>query len=858
MTLARQSRTAVARRRTCCWVLIALLTAFKASSEPLQPLADAIPPQSLAGAIDRFAQVTGLQVIYFTDVARGRMSQGAPAGLVPAEALSRLLYGSGLRAEFLNERTVRIVAVPALQPKTTIEPGATGNDTASVALEEVVVSAMLRNQAASQVPISMGVWTDDTLVTSGIKDVSALAALTPGVEFDYFPDVSADIETNISIRGVNAKDGSTTAIYVNDTPLAHDRASAFGRAYPVTFDLERVEVLRGPQGVMMGEGAEGGAVRFISTPPSVTTSSSFVRGEVSSTERGDPSYEMGGVLGGPLLQDTVGFRLSAWTRHDGGYVDRVNPFDGSAVDENSNRVRTNLVRAALLIAPTAALQITPSIDYQSIHLNDSSAFYTYLSNPSQGILNNGKLLQQWEDDDHRLMSIKAAWSLSEGDTFSSVSSQFHRQADALNDSTNNSYRGFPNPLGPEYPMSYADAVGTVLSLDQDTFAQQFLYSSARPNARVAWSAGADYLHSHYREKQPLSTTALQDDGNLTDRSTHIDRGITQLAGYGQMDLSIRNRWTAVLGLRIERQSFDSTQDIYYRDTSFPGQPVPDTTRIQGHSTLVAPRVGLSLQADNDGLYYATIAKGFRAGGPNAYSAVSCPIATPTTYRPDYDWSFELGAKNRLLGGRVRTDVSVYHIMWHDLQIQIPLPGCWFGVTDNEGAARINGFDLGVEAVLTDHIKARLLAAYTDSRYSNDVFLGDHYAVAKGDSVGSLPVVIAPWNISASVEYQFNLATGSTARLRAEDSFQSRNPGPFSNGNPMDVSYDPTRRPNPSINVLNIRATLSKSRVELALFVNNVLDSEPTLFLRNRVAGNTLFYATTLRPRTAGLTGTYSF
>ena len=587
------------------WPMALLLLCARLSA---QALSEEIPPQSLAGALDSFAQSTGVQVIYFTDLARAHTSKGAPAGLAPAAALTRLLEGSGLHAEFLNEHTVRIVADPVRPTKAVIEVSRKPDDTGPVTLEEVVVSAALRNQTASQVPISMGVWTDDMLVAYGVKDITALAALTPGVEFDYFPDVSADIETNISIRGVNAKDGSTTAIYHNDTPLPHDRASAFGRAYPVTFDLERVEVLRGPQGVTMGEGAEGGGVRFIDSPPSATVSSRFVRSEVSFTARGDPSYEMGTVLGGPLVQDTVGFRVSAWTRQDGGYVDRVNPFDGSMVDANSNWARTSILRAAFVFAPTTAVQITPSIDYQSTHLHDSSAFYTYLSDPSQGVLQNGKLLEQWEDDEHRLISIKAAWLLGEGATFSSVTSQFHRLADALNDGTNNKYRGFDNPLGPEYPLSYADAVGSMLSLDQDTVAQQFLYSNARPNARVAWSAGADYVHSHYREVQPLSTTALQDDGNLTDSSTHNDRGVTQLAGYGQMDLSLRNRWTAAVGLRIERQSFDSTQDLYYG-----GQTVPETTHIEGNSTLVAPRVGLSLQADNDSLYYATIAKGYRGG-----------------------------------------------------------------------------------------------------------------------------------------------------------------------------------------------------------------------------------------------------
>ena len=126
------------------------------------------------------------------------------------------------------------------------------------------------------------------------------------------------------------------------------------------------------------------------------------------------------------------------------------------------------------------------------------------------------------------------------------------------------------------------------------------------------------------------------------------------------------------------------------------------------------------------------------------------------------------------------------------------------------------------------------------------------------SVGSLPLVVAPWNITASAEYQFNLAMGSMTRLQIEDVFQSRNPGPFSTDNPIDVSCDPARRPNPLVNVLNIRATLNQSRVELTMFINNVLDSQPTLFSRNRASGDTLFYATTLRARTAGLSGTYSF
>lgn len=166
------------------------------------------------------------------------------------------------------------------------------------------------------------------MAVARIKDVASLASLTPGVEFDSYPDYGAGLETNIAVRGVNARDGSTTAIYVNDTPLPNDRLSSFGRAFPLTFDLDRIEVLRGPQGVLLGEGAEGGAVRFVTVRPSLTEFSGFTRSEYSTTARGAPSYEAGAAVGGPLVTNALAFRLSAWSGHDGGYVDRVDPFTG--------------------------------------------------------------------------------------------------------------------------------------------------------------------------------------------------------------------------------------------------------------------------------------------------------------------------------------------------------------------------------------------------------------------------------------------------------------------------------------------------------------------------------------------------
>ena len=198
------------------WALAVMLGVTRVCAQSLSLLSEPVPPQSLAGAIDSYAQLTGLQIIYFSDIVRGQVSKGVPAGLAPAAALTRLLDGSGLSFEFLNEHAVRIVAAP-VQPKAqTAVPIERIPSMLPTTLEEVVVTATRRSEYASQVPISMGVWTQDDMTSSGVKDIAGLADLTPGVEFDSYPDYGPGIETNIAIRGINARVAQSGVIRVGD------------------------------------------------------------------------------------------------------------------------------------------------------------------------------------------------------------------------------------------------------------------------------------------------------------------------------------------------------------------------------------------------------------------------------------------------------------------------------------------------------------------------------------------------------------------------------------------------------------------------------------------------------------------
>src|SRR2546429_3239763 len=246
-----------------------------------------------------------------------------------------------------------------------------GSEASAGPLQEVIVTATRRAESLSKVPISVTALTQESLDERGVKDFSEVARFTPGVNFDNSGT------NNISIRGISGSGGAgTTGIYLDDTPIQM-RALAFNpdEALPKSFDIERVEVLRGPQGTLFGAGSEGGTVRYITTQPSLSKSSVYSRAEFSSTQGGDPSYEAGVAVGGPVIEGKFGARLSVWYRKDGGWIDRIDPVTLATVDKNANHDETVLVRLAGLWAPSEHWSITPSLYYQDRARNDISTYW---------------------------------------------------------------------------------------------------------------------------------------------------------------------------------------------------------------------------------------------------------------------------------------------------------------------------------------------------------------------------------------------------------------------------------------------------------------------------------------------------
>src|SRR5579863_3063109 len=237
--------------------------------------------------------------------------------------------GTNLRT-WLRAGGLCIAALATAQAQAQSPPtdSTSATETGHGALQEVTVTATRREESLSKVPISVTALTQADMDDRGIKDFQDIVRFTPGVNID-------NSGTNaISIRGISSSGGAgTTGIYIDDTPIQM-RSLGFNPddTLPKTFDLDRVEVLRGPQGTLFGSGSEGGTVRYLLTQPSLTTDSTYVRSELSFTQYGDPSYEAGVAHGAPIIDDVLGYRASVWYRKDGGWIDRVDPTTGSVVD----------------------------------------------------------------------------------------------------------------------------------------------------------------------------------------------------------------------------------------------------------------------------------------------------------------------------------------------------------------------------------------------------------------------------------------------------------------------------------------------------------------------------------------------
>ena len=734
------------------------------------------------------------------------------------------------------------------------DAASSGTQSGDLVLQEITVTATRRAEEINKVPLSITAYTPQQMDDQGVRQIDDLARLTPDLQFTHTSGAAGNNSSNIAIRGVFSDVGAaTTGVYIDDTPIQMRNVGYWNaNAFPQVFDLERVEVLRGPQGTLFGAGAEGGAVRFITPEPGLEKYSGYVRSELAETEGGDPSYEAGGAIGGPIIDDKLGFRVSVWGRNDGGYIDRVSADTGQTLDPKSNYQESFVGRAALAAVPLDGLKLTASVLYQNVFAHDRSQYWSDLSDASDDDFKQASRVTQPTRDSFYLPALKIQYDMEKMSFVSNTSYFYHKDYASLDYTTYFAgiFDGDPLQYLPGDQPSQA-----FISNRQNTFTEEARLQSTDTQALIDWTVGVFYSDSTQND-QDLTTdgqlvyTSVY--GNLYSFTEYTRARDKQIAGYADVDLNVTRAFKVTAGARVSNDKFSFDQT-----SAFSGAAQAPVAGTQSN-TPVTPKFGASYQLDADNFLYASAAKGFRQGGVNGNVptnlcgsdlSVLGLTQTPTAYTPDSLWSYELGAKDSLFGGRVFLDSSIYNIKWKSIQQSVRLPSCGFSYVGNLGSATGWGGDLSARFRVTQDFLAGFNAGYISLTYDKTVYEGaDAILVNKGDVIGGPPFNLAAWTL-----YKFTLFNHG-AFYRIDYTYQNGTPAV----DKETFSYDSTLpQPGPQKS-LSMRLGMYLSGWEVSLFGNNLTNEESPLAISHDIPGSEPYYLASYRPRTYGVTAAYRF
>lgn len=590
-------------------------------------------------------------------------------------------------------------------------------------LQEIVVTAEKRTERLQNVPIAISVLSGSRLDESTVQGVAEALNAVPGVTTT---ETYLGGGTNIAIRGVTTgfplyAGQSTVAYYLDGMPFGLVKSAIAPDAD--VYDLERIEVLRGPQGTLYGASALNGVVRILTEDPDPTAFDFKARGSGADTENSDGSYRGDAMMNVPIVEDKLAARADIGYLHNGGWIDQPDKTDANYTDIGNYRLKLDG-------RPTERLSI--DLEAWASRLNSGAPDLGYTWDKSHTLLNEPT------STDYDLYGMKLEY-----------------RADKFVLSSETSYLTFSNngTLGLDVPgfgvpgsIFYARSSSDVTSEELD------LHSSQPGDWQ--WSAGGMYRKG--TEGRLQSFTVLQ-----IPTINYIDNS-KSYAVYGELTrLFLADR----LGLTVGVRHFHD--DISQRD-----QLAPDTPYLRAASTAEAntPRVLLAWHANPRLMVYGSYSEGFRSGFPQDATVLEAyPAFAPV--KPDTLKNYEMGTKGTLADGRVAFDASIYHMDWQNIQLELAVPvhGVPYTSVVNGAHASGDGTDLSLTLKPTENIIISPDISWNDLALDNEVFSAGQILYRNGDRPsGSLRA-----SAGLSVDYVFSIGSrGLAGKLSVSGNYSS--------------------------------------------------------------------------------------
>lgn len=764
-------------------------------------------------------------------------------------------------------RTIRLVSllsssVLSATCATAAASAVDANDNAAnEGLEEIVVTAEKYNSTVQNTPISLSAVTGEQLAAAGITTVEELAHEIPGLSMRS----AGPGQTEYEARGLASSAGAapTVGFYLDEVPLSPPAQSQTGKVVidPDLYDVNRIELLRGPQGTLYGSSSMGGTVRVITNQPKLDTFEGSVQGTVSDTQGGGVNGGGDFMLNLPI-GDTLALRVVGSDSYRSGWIDRVvlNPFPPDTpagrgnvlaapvqtVVPNVNTVDLNGGRVSLLFKPNGDLSVVASALYQHMTMGGYDEFDNPPGPAHMAHYEAFNVPEPITDLVH-VYSLTVTDNLGFAD-LTSATGYFQRHESQTQDASES--------ISDLYAIPYTPIPYSEIDISRQ-FSQELRLSS-KEDGRLHWVGGLFYSDdsSDWIESgnSPVFSTPLNPNG-VAYFGDYLYR-VRQYAAFADGSFKITDKWKFETGLRWYRYESQEYPSSYGYIAGF--QTPQPRQKFEASDTGLNPRFDLSYSPNGDLTTYLSASKGFRPGGPGGGALpTACGGGETPSFKPDTVWDYEIGEKAKLFDNWLTINSDFFYIKWSGVQEIVTIPECGYTYTANAGDGRSFGPELEVNAKLSVNWSLMANASYTDAQINHPSAL---FAGSIAGTLGSCPSVsnctIPILNVpkdagSLAVIYTTQVLRNYQLTARLSDIYVGPSTDQaFYFGIPL-----------PAYDIVNARLGLAGDKWTATLFVDN---------LNNKVAWNStnntqfqfnipqLVRVSTNQPRTFGTEINYRF
>ncbi|WP_232475947.1 TonB-dependent receptor [Flavisphingomonas formosensis] len=650
----------------------------------------------------------------------------------------------------------------------------------------IVVTALRRATTVQETPLAITAISSDTLANTGTTNVADLARMTPGLRIqDNGPG-----QRRLSLRGILSAGEPTVGFYYDETPIAGNvgtGSDAGGRTPDFSlFDVQRVEVLRGPQGTLYGASAMSGAVRIILNKPSeeYEGAADVTAGTVKD---GGLSYTLNGMVNAPLAPGLLAVRAVVYRRFSDGYIDNIR-----LGRNNVNSSAANGGRLMLRFTPASNLTIDGSA------LIENTDAYSYTWNPDVGRYKIQNYIELPYRDRSQIYNLTAHWDLGPL-TATAVTSYQHRRFTYTSGDDSFTVLTQRTPAGcarivnggaacsdAQLPAFYAYLDGFIpVAFQTPGWTKDRTHElrfSSNGDHWLNWTAGA-FLEDRKNHVDSEDLSADPDSGAVTGDTVYYHRYVNdhyrQVAGFGEVSVKPLAKVTLTAGVRYFHydRTITGGTDVPWNVLGAVYRP-PYKVKTDQNGWLF--KFNGEYRVTRDIMVYALAAQGTRPGGAN--QTIGLPDSL-IAYKSDKLWNYELGAKTAFFDRHVTINTAIFQIDWKNMQVSGTTPNGFYSYITNVGASRVRGAELELSGRPAEGLNLFATATYLDAKLTEDQI--NDFVVAAGRKGDRLPF-IPHWTASAGAEYRHPLTRGTDLYARIDANYFGTSYSEFRPTNPYRV------------------------------------------------------------------------